>query len=134
LQALIAIKVKNNINLYILFKNYLAIKLQLTLRVAKEFLFQLNINRINQKIKLSIIFKKTIIRKTNKLQILFCTNTKIKNSILELKTIIINCSYTINKKINYKKIKNNLLKNLIKNNNNLKNIKTLKIKYNLKVY
>jgi len=58
----------------------------------------------------------------------------VKNLILKLKTITINCNYIFNKKTNYKKIKNNLFKNLIKNNNKLKNIKTSKIKYNLKVY
>jgi len=123
LQILTLIKVNSNVNLYILFNNYFAIKLQLTLRVEKEFLF-----------RLSIIFKRIIVRKTNKLQILFCTNAKVKNLILKLKTITINCNYIFNKKTNYKKIKNNLFKNLVKNNNKLKNIKTSKIKYNLKVY
>jgi len=117
-----------------LFDNYFAIKLRLISRVAKEFLFRLSISKIDQEIKLSIIFKKTIIRKTNKSRILFCTSAKVRDLISKLKAIIINCNYTIDKKTNYKKIKNNFLKNLIKNNNKLEDIKILKIKYNLKVY
>jgi len=106
-----------------LFDNYLAIKLQLISRVAKEFLFRSSVSKIDQKVKLSIIFKKTIIWRTNKSQILFRTSAKVRDSILKFKTIIINCSYTIDKKINYKKIKNNLLENLIKNDNKLEDIK-----------
>ncbi len=134
MQILTLIKVNSNVNLYILFNNYFAIKLRLTLRIAKESLFRLNINKIDQEVKLSIIFKKIIIWKINELRILFRTNAKVKDSILKLKTITINCNYTIDKKINYKKINKDLFKNLIKNNNKFEDIKISKIKYNLKVY
>ncbi len=90
-----------------------AAMLQMTKRAVKDFILTQRFNPAEQGVRLTKLWKQTVIRRTPQSRIPFNTGRKIADSLPRVKAAILSCSYTVDERRRYNEIEDKPLGKLL---------------------
>ena len=111
--SLTIMSVDKNVNSFDLTNDHLVVKLKLTQKTTKKFLFRYSISSVIKNLYLRKIWEIVLLKRTNSFRISFDENRRIEDVISFVQTIIINCAHKSKETKKHTKLQNMLTEDLI---------------------
>ena len=111
--SLTTMSVNKNVNSFDLANDHFVVKLKLTQKTTKKFLFRYSISSVIKNLYLRKIWETVLLKRTNSSRISFDENRRIEDIISFVQTIIINCAHKSKETKKHTKLQNMLTEDLI---------------------